>query len=180
MQKHVSGGNAMNDARKVTLYYAPRSAVDWRVDAARGNGSSVRPSRAQSPRRENSGSRRIWPSIPWARCQPWCIGGRSSPSRWPSSIYLSDLFPDAKLAVPAGDPLRGPFLRWMAFYGACLEPACTDKSMKRETPPRAAIGLWRLRHGNRRREGPARKRPVYPGRPHDGCGYPLGHGSGDG
>src|SRR6266436_4427802 len=47
-------------------------------------------------------------------------------------LYLADLFPEAKLAPPLGDPLRGPYLRWMAFYGACFEPAVTDRFMKRE------------------------------------------------
>ena len=52
-------------------------------------------------------------------------------------IYLADLFPEAGLAPPIGDPLRGPYLRWLAFYGACLEPAIIDKSLKREPGPSA-------------------------------------------
>ncbi|HWX65870.1 MAG TPA: glutathione S-transferase family protein [Rhodanobacter sp.] len=47
-------------------------------------------------------------------------------------MYLADLYPDVKLAPPIGDPLRGPYLRWMVFYGSCFEPALVDKSMKRE------------------------------------------------
>ncbi|EIL97184.1 glutathione S-transferase [Rhodanobacter thiooxydans] len=51
-------------------------------------------------------------------------------------IYLADLYPAAKLAPPLGDPLRGPYLRWLVFYGSCFEPAVVDKSMQREpTPP---------------------------------------------
>jgi glutathione S-transferase len=50
-------------------------------------------------------------------------------------IYLADLFPEAKLAPNIGDPLRGPFLRWMVFYGSCFEPAVVDKAMKREPVP---------------------------------------------
>ena len=38
----------------------------------------------------------------------------------------------AGLAPPIGDPLRGPYLRWMAFYGSCFEPALIDKAQKRE------------------------------------------------
>ena len=38
-------------------------------------------------------------------------------------LYLADLFPEAELAPPVGDPLRGPYLRWMVFYAACFEPA---------------------------------------------------------
>jgi glutathione S-transferase len=50
-------------------------------------------------------------------------------------IYLADLFPEAGLAPALGDPLRGPYLRWLAFYGSSLEPAITDLAMKREPAP---------------------------------------------
>jgi glutathione S-transferase len=51
-------------------------------------------------------------------------------------IYLADLFPQAGLAPAPDDPLRGPYLRWLAFYGSSFEPAITDLAMKREpTPP---------------------------------------------
>ncbi|MBV8744240.1 MAG: glutathione S-transferase family protein [Xanthobacteraceae bacterium] len=47
-------------------------------------------------------------------------------------IYLPDAFPQAGLAPPIGDPLRGPYLRWLVYYGSCFEPAVVDKAMKRE------------------------------------------------
>ncbi len=50
-------------------------------------------------------------------------------------LYLADLFPEARLAPPIGDPLRGPYLRWMVFYGTCFEPALSDRAMQREGPP---------------------------------------------
>lgn len=46
--------------------------------------------------------------------------------------YLADAFPAAGLAPPVGDPLRGPYLRWMFFQGNCLEPAMIDHALKRE------------------------------------------------
>lgn len=48
------------------------------------------------------------------------------------TIYLADLFPKAGLAPAIDDPLRGPYLRWLAFYAACFEPAVVDRAMKRE------------------------------------------------
>ena len=48
-------------------------------------------------------------------------------------LYLADLFPKASLAPAIGDPLRGPYLRWMAFYGSCFEPAIVDRSLKRDS-----------------------------------------------
>ena len=47
-------------------------------------------------------------------------------------MYLADLYPEAGLAPAIGDPLRGPYLRWMVYYGSCFEPAVVDKAMKRE------------------------------------------------
>jgi len=49
--------------------------------------------------------------------------------------YLADLFPEAGLAPGLGDPLRGPYLRWLAFYGSCFEPAVMDRFMKHEPAP---------------------------------------------
>jgi glutathione S-transferase len=51
------------------------------------------------------------------------------------TIYLADLFPQAGLAPAAQDPRRGTYLRWIAFYGSCFEPALIDRSMNREPTP---------------------------------------------
>jgi glutathione S-transferase len=49
--------------------------------------------------------------------------------------YLADLYADRGLAPRIGDPLRGPYLRWLAFYGCSFEPAVVDRALKREAPP---------------------------------------------
>jgi len=50
-------------------------------------------------------------------------------------IYLADMYPEAGLAPAIGDPLRGPYLRWMVYYGSCFEPALIDRAQKREPAP---------------------------------------------
>jgi glutathione S-transferase len=50
-------------------------------------------------------------------------------------IYLADLFPQAGLTPALDDPRRGPYLRWIAYYGASFEPALIDRFMKREAAP---------------------------------------------
>ncbi|MBG0798886.1 glutathione S-transferase family protein [Methylocystis sp. L43] len=50
-------------------------------------------------------------------------------------IYLADAFPQKGLAPAIGDALRGPYLRWLVFYGSAFEPAIVDRSMKREPAP---------------------------------------------
>lgn len=59
-------------------------------------------------------------------------------------IYLADLYPQAQLAPPLGDSLRGPYLRWMVFYGSCFEPAIVDRSMQREPAAHSTspYGSW--------------------------------------
>jgi glutathione S-transferase len=52
-------------------------------------------------------------------------------------LYLADLFPKAGLAPAVGEPLRGPYLRWMVYYAACYEPAIVDQAMKRAPGPPA-------------------------------------------
>jgi glutathione S-transferase len=56
-------------------------------------------------------------------------------------IYLADLFPQAKLAPGLDDRLRGPYLRWLAYYGSCFEPAVVDRAMKRD-PAQAAMSPY--------------------------------------
>lgn len=48
------------------------------------------------------------------------------------TIYLADLFPQAGLTPGLDDPRRGPYLRWIAYYGSSFEPAVIDRFMKRE------------------------------------------------
>ena len=47
------------------------------------------------------------------------------------TIYLADRFPAAGLAPAFDDARRGPYLRWLAFYGSCFEPAVVDHAFKR-------------------------------------------------
>jgi glutathione S-transferase len=54
-------------------------------------------------------------------------------------LYLADLFPQARLAPALDDRLRGPYLRWMTYYGACFEPAVVDRALKREPGPLAMV-----------------------------------------
>jgi len=56
--------------------------------------------------------------------------------------YLADAFPDAKLAPPPGDKLRGPYYRWM-FYGAGpVEAMASNQALGVAVPDekRATVG----------------------------------------
>lgn len=50
-------------------------------------------------------------------------------------VYLADLFPEAGLTPALDDAIRGPYLRWIAYYGASFEPAVIDRFMKHTPAP---------------------------------------------
>ena len=43
------------------------------------------------------------------------------------ALYLTDCFPEAELGPKIGDPLRGPYLTWLAYTTGVFEPALTAK-----------------------------------------------------
>ncbi len=49
--------------------------------------------------------------------------------------YLADAFPQAQLAPPLTDPLRGPYYRWFFFTAGPIEAAATDRAMGLSVPP---------------------------------------------
>ena len=49
--------------------------------------------------------------------------------------YLADAFPQAKLAPPPGDRLRGPYYRWMFFTAGPVEYAVSNKALGFTVPP---------------------------------------------
>jgi glutathione S-transferase len=49
--------------------------------------------------------------------------------------YLADAFPQAGLAPPHGDRLRGPYYRWLFFAAGPVESAAMNKGLGLEVPP---------------------------------------------
>ena len=49
--------------------------------------------------------------------------------------YLADAFPEAGLAPPPGDPLRGPYYRWLFFAAGPVEAAASIKMLGVAIPP---------------------------------------------
>jgi glutathione S-transferase len=43
--------------------------------------------------------------------------------------YLADAFPEAALAPPSGDRLRGAYYRWLFFAAGPVEAAMVDQSL---------------------------------------------------
>ena len=50
------------------------------------------------------------------------------------ALYLTDRFPKAGLGPVVGDPKRGAYLSWLAYYTGVLEPAFVSKFMNVTVP----------------------------------------------
>jgi glutathione S-transferase len=50
------------------------------------------------------------------------------------ALYLTDKFPKNGIGPLTGDPKRGAYLTWLAYYAGVMEPAWTMQFMKVETP----------------------------------------------
>lgn len=49
-------------------------------------------------------------------------------------LYLTDKFPQNGIGPAVGDPQRGAYLSWLAYYAGVFEPALISKFMKLEVP----------------------------------------------
>ncbi|MDF2765719.1 MAG: Glutathione S-transferase [Rhodospirillales bacterium] len=60
--------------------------------------------------------------------------------------YLADAFPDARLAPPPGDRLRGPYYRWLFFAAGPVEAAASNQALGLEVPAerQAMVGYGSL------------------------------------
>ncbi|MBS0578833.1 MAG: glutathione S-transferase family protein [Proteobacteria bacterium] len=50
------------------------------------------------------------------------------------TLYLTDKFPQNRIGPLVGDPLRGAYLSWLAYYAGVFEPALISKFMNVEVP----------------------------------------------
>ena len=61
-------------------------------------------------------------------------------------VYLADAFPQARLAPPSGDRLRGPYYRWLFFAAGPLDAAMSNKALGFTVPAEreGMVGYGRL------------------------------------
>ncbi len=43
------------------------------------------------------------------------------------ALYLTDMFPEAKMGPKVGDPMRGEYLSWLAYRPGVVEPAMLER-----------------------------------------------------
>ncbi len=124
----------MADDERITLYYAPQTrATGVRVLLEElGAPYDLHLLNMKAGEQRQPGYLAVNPlgKVPAIRHH-----GQSITEQVAINIYLGDLFPGAGLTPATDDPLRGPYLRWLVYYGSSFEPALIDKFMKREPAP---------------------------------------------
>jgi Glutathione S-transferase len=108
----------------LTLYHAPmsRSSRIVHLIEEMGIGDKVDIRIVTIPRADGSGGRD--PSNPHGEGKVPLLVHDGVEIRETNAImlYLTDLFPEKGLGIPVGDPRRGAYLSWLAWYGNVLEP----------------------------------------------------------
>ena len=124
----------MAASRKVIFYHSPqsRSAGTLVLLEELGADYELRPLDLQ--KKESRGSDYLGVN-PMGKVPAIVHDGALVTEQGAVYAYLADLYPEAGLTPAIGDPLRGPYLRWLFFYGSSFEPALVDRSMKREPAP---------------------------------------------
>lgn len=124
----------MTDPNRITLYYSPQS---------RATGTRILLEELGAPYdlqilNLKAGEQRQPPYLainPLGKVPAIRRGEALVTEQVAITIYLADLFPQAGLTPALTDPLRGPYLRWISYYGSSFEPALIDRFMKREPAP---------------------------------------------
>jgi glutathione S-transferase len=107
----------------LTLFHAPKSrsaSIVWLLEEL---GVPYETKVVNIRRADGSGGRN--PTNPHPHGKVPCLEHDGQPVFEIAAItlYLTDLFPDAKLAPRVGDPKRGEYLSWLAYRPGVLEPA---------------------------------------------------------
>jgi glutathione S-transferase len=116
---------AMTDPNRITLYYSPQS---------RATGTRVLLEELGAPYdlhvlNMKAGEQR----------QPAYLAinplGKVPAIRHGEALVTEQVAITIGLTPALNDPLRGPYLRWIAYYGSSFEPALIDKFMQRDPAP---------------------------------------------
>ncbi|SDD91343.1 glutathione S-transferase [Paracoccus isoporae] len=108
----------------LTLYHAPdsRSTAVLQLLHELGATDAVRVENVTIPRPDGSGGRDPTNPHPEGKVPYLTDGADFVRERAAIFLYLTDRFPAAGLGRPVGDPQRGRYLSWLAWYQGVLEP----------------------------------------------------------
>lgn len=106
----------------LTLYHAPKSRssrIIWLLEEA---GAPYEIRLTNIPRMDGSGGPDPANPHPDKKVPALVDDGALVTESAAICLYVSDKFPQAGIGPVVGDPLRGPYLSWLAYYAGVIEP----------------------------------------------------------
>ena len=131
----------------ITLYHAPRSRSSRIIWLLEELGAPYEIKLASIPRMDGSGGPDAGNPHPDKKVPAIVHDGVLVTESAAIVAYLADLYPEAGITPKVGDPRRGPYLTWLAYYAGVIEPVInievaglTDQpTLKRTFTSRAAV-----------------------------------------
>lgn len=106
----------------LTLHHAPQSRSSRIVWLLEELGAGYRLAITDIPRRDGTGATDPANPHPYGQVPALVDDGVLVTESSAIVLYLTDKLPDAGIGRPIGDPERGPYLTWLAYYAGVIEP----------------------------------------------------------
>jgi glutathione S-transferase len=118
----------------ITLYHAPRSRSSRFIFLLEELGAPYQISKVSIRRGDGSGALDNSNPHPHGKVPAIRDGETLVYESIAVALYLTDKFPAAGIGPVVGDPARGAYLTWLAYYAGVMEPSWTSAFMKAEVP----------------------------------------------
>lgn len=118
----------------ITLYHAPRSRASRFIFLLEELGAPYRLEEVTIRRGDGSGALDSRNPHPHGKVPVIRDGDTIVYESAAIALYLTDKFLQAGIGPQIGDPKRGAYLTWLAYYAGVMEPAWMSAFMKWEVP----------------------------------------------
>jgi glutathione S-transferase len=118
----------------ITLYHAPRSRSSRFIFLLEELGAPYEVAKVSIRRGDGSGALDSGNPHPHGKVPAIRDGETLVYESVAVALYLTDKFPQAGIGPVVGDPYRGAYLTWLAYYAGVMEPAWTSAFMKADVP----------------------------------------------
>ena len=106
----------------LTLYHAPKSRSSRFLWLLEELGADYQIAYTNIGRQDGSGGIDPANPHPYKKVPALMHDGVLITESAAMAVYLTDLFPKAKIGPQVGDADRGPYLTWLAYYAGVIEP----------------------------------------------------------
>ena len=118
----------------ITLYHAPRSRASRFIFLLEELGAPYELAEVTIRRGDGSGALDTHNPHPHGKVPAIRDGETVVYESAAIALYLTDKFPQADIGPLIGDPRRGAYLTWLAYYAGVMEPAWISAFMKTDVP----------------------------------------------